>query len=274
MELGIVAQRGNVAAGDLAGEMRAALRDRDVDVLVDETTGDHLGVDGVPVERMADCPLVVSVGGDGTFLYVARGVGSTPILGINLGEVGFLNAVSPAEATDRVLAAVERIRETGEPRYREVRRLSATADGLSVPPALNEIVVQGPQRGRGNGLDVAVRVDGSTYVDTHADGVLVATPTGSTAYSLSEGGPLVHPDVDGLVVNGMATVEPMRPVVVPPDATVEIEATGADHAVVASDGSERRTVATPATIAVSTTAEPGRIAGPQSDFFRALTKLE
>jgi NAD+ kinase len=273
MEIGIVAQRGNAGATALAGEIREALGDRGVGVLVDEETGIALSVEGTPVAAMADCPLVVSVGGDGTFLFAARRVGSTPILGVNLGEVGFLNAVSPEEATDRVLEEVERIQETGVPRYREVPRLVATGDGLSLPPATNEIVVQGPQRGRGNGLDVEVSVDGSTYAATHADGVLVATPTGSTAYNLSEAGPLVHPDVRGLIVNGMAPEEPMRPLVVPLDAAVTVRAAGAAEVVVTSDGSERRRIDAPATVEVELADEPGRIAGPQSDFFRALEKL-
>jgi len=274
MEIGIVAQRGNARANALAGDVRAALRERDVEVLVDVETGPELDVDGVPVDEMADCPMVVSVGGDGTFLYVARQVGSTPILGVNLGEVGFLNAVSPAEATERVLAEVERIRETGVPRYREVSRLEATGDGWSVPPAMNEVVVQGPQRGRGHGLEVEVLVDDAPYAVTRADGVLVATPTGSTAYNLSESGPLVHPEVAGLVVNGMAPVEPMRPLVVPLEAEVTVRGDGADQVVVTSDGSERRWIDAPATVSVGLADEAARIAGPRSDFFRALEKLE
>lgn len=274
MEIGIVAQRGNTRATDLAGDVRNALGERNVGVLVDVETGAALDVEGVAVDAMADCPLVVSVGGDGTFLFAARQVGSTPILGVNLGEVGFLNAVPPADATDQVLAEVERIRETGAPRYREVPRLTVTADGLSIPPATNEIVVQGPQRGRSNGFDAEVLVDGSAYAGTHADGVLIATPTGSTAYNLSEAGPLVHPDVSGLIVNGMAATEPVRPLIVPLEAEVTVRAAGAEQVVVASDGSERRWVDAPATVSVGLADEPGRIAGPQSDFFRALSKLE
>ncbi|HKJ57751.1 MAG TPA: NAD(+)/NADH kinase [Halobacteriales archaeon] len=273
MELGIVAQRGNARANALAGDVRVALSERGVGVLVDVETGGQLDVEGVPVAEMADCPMVVSVGGDGTFLYVARQVGSTPILGVNLGEVGFLNAVSPEEATERVLAEVDRIRETGAPRYREVSRLTATGDGWSIDPAMNEVVVQAPQRGRGNGLEVEVLVDGSPYAETHADGVLIATPTGSTAYNLSEAGPLVHPDVAGLVVNGMAPVEPMRPLVVPREAEVTVRGSGVEQVVVTSDGSERRWIDAPATVTVGLADEPGRIAGPRSDFFRALEKL-
>jgi NAD+ kinase len=194
-------------------------------------------------------------------------------MGVNLGEVGFLNAVSPGEATDRVVEAVERIRESGAPRFREVPRLAASGEGWSLPPGLNEVVVQGPRRGRRGGIEAEVRVDGTPYAETHADGVLVATPTGSTAYNMSERGPLVHPAVDGLVVNGMAPVEPRLPLVVDGGAEITVRASGADRAVVASDGSERRWLETPATVTVRVHDEPGRIAGPRSDFFTALEKL-
>jgi len=273
MDIGVVAQRGNARATELAGEIRDELASRGVAVLVDGSTGAGLGVEGTPVHRMADCPLVVSVGGDGTFLFVSRQVGATPVMGVNLGEVGFLNAVSPLAATERVVEEVERIREVGAPRYREVPRLAAAGAGWSLSPGLNEVVVQGPQRGRDQGIDVEVRVDGSTYTATHADGVLIATPTGSTAYNLSERGPLLHPSVAGLVVNEMASVEPMPPLVVAETATITVLATGGEQAVVAVDGSERRWVETPASVTIEVHDEPGRIAGPRSDFFRALEKL-
>lgn len=273
MEIGIVAQRGNERATELAGEIRGELASMDVSVLLDEETGAELRTGGGPVEVMADCPLVVSIGGDGTFLYVARRVGSTPVMGVNLGEVGFLNAVSPIEATDRVIEEVERIRDAGAPRSREVPRLVASGEGWSLPPALNEVVVQGPQRGRGQGLDAEVRIDGSPYTATHADGVIVATPTGSTAYNLSEGGPLVHPDVDAMVVTGMCPKDGMPPLVVGPASEVVVTASGADRAVVASDG-DRRWVEAPIEVCIGLADEPVRIAGPRSAFFEALRKLD
>jgi len=273
MEIGVVAQRGNERATKLAGDVRAELVSEGVSVRVDEATAARLDVAGCPVEAMAEYPMVVSVGGDGTFLFVARRVGSTPILGVNVGEVGFLNAVSPAEATDRVAEEVERIRATGVPRFRDVPRLAATGEGLSIPPALNEVVVQGPQRGRRQGLEAEVRIDGSPYTATHADGILVATQTGSTAYNLSERGPLVHPNVAGLVVNEMAAVEPMPPLVIDQAAEITVHADGPERVVVASDGSERQWLDTPATVTVRVHDQPARIAGPRSDFLRALEKL-
>ena len=274
MDLGIVAQKGNERATALAETVAEALAAEGVTVRLDATTAAATGLEGVPADEMAAYPLVVSVGGDGTFLYAARHVGSTPILGVNLGEVGFLNAVPPEAAVEAVREEVAHVRETGAPRYREVARLVATGDGWTLPPALNEIGVHGPLRGRGHGVDVAVAVDGEPFVETHADGVLVATPTGSTAYNLAEGGPLVHPDVAGLVVAPMSPATTTPPLVVGLDATVTVRVSGADEAVVASDGAARTRVETPAEVTVERHPEPGRIAGPSSEFFHALEKLE
>lgn len=273
MKVGIVAQKGNDRAAALVDRLDDHLRDAGVTTWIDAATAEALGVEGVDVSAMDDCDLVVSVGGDGTFLFAARGAGATPIMGVNLGEVGFLNAVSPDEAVEVTLAEVERFREHGTVRFREVPRVRAVGDGWSLPPALNEVTVMGARRGHGNGADIEVRIDGEVYADGHADGVLVATPTGSTAYNLSEGGPLVQPGVPCLLVTGMVAADPMPPLVVGLDSDVEVRADGPAHAVVTSDGT-RREVELPATVDVTLADEPGRIAGPGGDFFAALEKLE
>ena len=273
MDVGIVAQKGNGRAANLAGDIRARLEGTDVTVRLDRATAATLDADGIDVDRMAECDLVVSIGGDGTFLFAARGAGGTPVIGVNLGEVGFLNAVSPEEAVDVVDREVAAFR-AGEETVREAPRLAATGDGWESDHAANEIVVQGERRGHGGGVGIEVRVDGSLYSGGHADGVLVSTPTGSTAYNLSERGPLVHPSVEGIVVTGMSAVEGMPPLVVAPDATVSVTLTDAERAVVVSDGREPRTVDVPTEVVVERATPPMRLAGPSVDFFEALNKLE
>ncbi|WP_129113153.1 NAD(+)/NADH kinase [Halegenticoccus tardaugens] len=273
MNVGIVAQRGNRRAAELASDLRSRLVDADVIVRLDEATGEALGVDGVPVSAFSSCDLVVSIGGDGTFLFAARGALDTPLLGVNLGEVGFLNAVPPSEAVEAVADAVDAFR-AGDLVSREVPRIAARGEGWTGEPATNEIVVQGPRRGRGGGVSVEVRVDGSPYAGGDADGVLVATPTGSTAYNLSEGGPLVHPQAEALIVTEMCAAEGMPPLVIPPDGEVTVAVTGGDRAVVVSDGRISRELAPPAEVRIETSGPPMRLAGPQSDFFRALNKLD
>ncbi len=273
MRIGIVARRGNERAASLAGDVRTHLCESGVEIRLDEATATELDTEGYPVDRMNECDLVVSIGGDGTFLFTARGAGGTPVMGINLGEVGFLNVTPPEKALTAIESEVEHIEREGTPRTRTVPRLRAKSEHVSLPPALNEIVVMG-ERGPGRGADFTVEIDGSPYLDGHADGVLVATPTGSTAYNLSEGGPLVHPAVSSLVISDMCATEAMPPLVVDADSETTVTVTDAPEAVVVGDGRTRETVEPPVKVTIGVTDEPMRIAGPPLDFFSALSKLD
>ena len=274
MEVGIVARKGSEPASSLAADLRDAVVAADEAVWLDEETADALGAGdpGRSVDALVDADLAVAIGGDGTFLFVARNAGDTPILGVNLGEVGFLNAVSPEDAEEAVLAEVDAFGR-GEMAVREASRLAARAGDWSSVPAANEVVIQSDRRGPGAGIDYEVSVDGSRYSGGHADGVLVATPTGSSAYNLSERGPLVGPGVSGLVVNEMAAESGMPPLVVDVDAEVTVSVEGVDEAVVVSDGRNATTLAAPVEVTIERTTPPMRIAGPPSDFFEALGKL-
>ncbi|ELY93097.1 ATP-NAD/AcoX kinase [Natrialba chahannaoensis JCM 10990] len=306
VDVGIVAQRANDRAYDLATALRTALENRaavETTVAVDELTAEHVSIPSVPVAAMAEFDLVVSIGGDGTLLYVAREVGETPILGVNLGEVGFLNAVPPSDALDVVPDVVSQLHADDDlgAQRRTLRRLRATpADAMcgddttatatatettdtententpnwTLEPALNEIVVHGPRRGHGGGATIRVAVDGRQYASGHADGVLISTPTGSTAYNLSEGGPLVHPNADALLVTQMAAVDGRPPLVIDADASVTITVEDAATAFVISDGRNRQQLEPPASVTVTTAPKPTTLVGPQSDFFTALEKLE
>ena len=278
--VGIVAQRNNDRAQALAGTLADALEREHADVAaaVDELTGEQETIDreGIPVAEMRGRDLVVSIGGDGTLLFVAREVGGTPILGVNLGEVGFLNAVTPDNARDVVVDLVGRLRETGSLEGRELARLRAAGpdDAWTLEPALNEVVVHGPRRGHGGGAQIEIAVDGRHYTESHADGVLVATPTGSTAYNLSESGPLVHPAADSLVITQMAATDGMPPLVVGPGSEISLTVSGADAAYAISDGRDRRHLEPPTTVTVAVADEPVTLVGPQANFFDGLEKLE
>ena len=289
MKVGLVGQKDNPRARSLVETIGRHLRKIDVEVAVDEVTagaldadqhrgygptGDRFGPETVSVEDLHGCDLVVSIGGDGTFLFAARGVGDTPIVGVNLGEVGFLNAIAPDDAIDAIESIVEERREAGEIATREMPRVRASGADWALQPALNEVVIQGPQRGHGNGIGVTVRVDGSLYTSGHADGVLVATPTGSTAYNHSEAGPLVHPSVSALVVTEMAAELEMPPLVVDNDSEVTVRVEDAEHATVVSDGRVAEEIEVPTQVTLQRAADPVRVAGPSLDFFTALGKLE
>ena len=154
----------------------------------------------VPEEEIADqADLVIAIGGDGTLLYAARLVAhkGVPLIGINRGRLGFLTDVLPKDMLASVDAALEGRCERDERALLEARLFSANGRETRAL-ALNDVVLQKWQTGRM--LDFETWID-DVYVNTHGgDGLVVATSTGSTAYALSCGGPIVAPHLDALVV--------------------------------------------------------------------------
>ena len=167
---------------------------------------------------------LLTIGGDGTLLRGARLLNgaATPILGVNVGRVGFL-ATAPAQNLDSVLDAAARRAYTIEPRLAIVATVEDGAGALRTQPiALNDIVVH--KGGVARVLRIRLSVDGEEVGAYSADGIIVATPTGSTAYSLSAGGPIVVPGVEAMVVTPIAAhTLAVRPLVVPATYRIVIE---------------------------------------------------
>lgn len=273
MRVGIVGQRGNDRATTLAADVAGALADR-AEIAFDPATAEVLNRDGTPISELTDCDLVVSIGGDGTFLYAARHADTTPILGVNLGEVGFLNSVAPSDAVSAVRREVAHFESGEEITTQELPRVVLRGEGWALTPAINEGVILSPQRGRGHAITVTIGIDGERYIKRDADGVLVATPAGSTAYNLSEGGPLLEPGSGTLVVTPMSPTPAARPLVIDQETTVRIRAAGRTTAIALADGAEEQELSLPSTVTVEAGAEPARIAGPGVDLFGALGKLD
>jgi NAD+ kinase len=194
----------------------------------------------VPEGTQSPVELVIALGGDGTLLRaaeVARPL-RAPVIAINLGRVGFL-AEAEADHLDEVLAAIISGNYTRSERM--TIDVTIEKDGVVIDHcwALNEASVEKATRERI--LDVVVEVDGRGVSAFGCDGVLCATPTGSTAYAFSAGGPIVWPDVEALlVVPSNAHALFSRPMVVSPDSAVSIHIDPSGHdAIVACDG--RRT---------------------------------
>ncbi|BBX22841.1 NAD kinase [Mycolicibacter terrae] len=199
-----------------------------------------------PDTRAAEgCELVLVLGGDGTFLRAAELARSAdiPVLGVNLGRIGFL-AEAEADHIDRVLDHI--IARDYRVEDRMTLDVMVRADGEIIDSgwALNEASMEkGPRLGV---LGVVVEVDGRPVSTFGCDGVLVSTPTGSTAYAFSAGGPVLWPDLDAiLVVPNNAHALFARPMVTSPDSTIAIEVEGDGHnALVFCDG--RRKMLVPA----------------------------
>ena len=195
-----------------------------VRVIADEALAlDGAGVHTVSETELAPgADLIVAVGGDGAMLHAARmaAMADVPVLGVNRGRLGFLADVGPEQmlqSLDDALAG----------RCQAERRMLLAAqiltDGRPIDAlALNDVVVA--KRETGRMVDVRTWVNGA-YVNTHVgDGFIIATPTGSTAYALSCGGPIVHPSLDAIVLVPVCphTLSD-RPIVVPAGSVVEIE---------------------------------------------------
>jgi NAD+ kinase len=191
------------------------------------------------------CELVVALGGDGTFLRAAELArnANVPVLGVNLGRIGFL-AEAEADAIDTVLEHVVARSYRIEERLTLDIAVRVKGEVIARGWALNDASLEkGPRLGV---LGVVVEVDGRPVSTFGCDGVLVSTPTGSTAYAFSAGGPILWPDLEALlVVPNNAHALFARPMVTSPDASIaiEIEADGHD-AVVFCDG--RREMVVPA----------------------------
>lgn len=217
MRIGIVARLEIPEALKIARKVLKLLAKEEI--LLERGLAKKLRKRGVEARMLRRADAIVTIGGDGTVLFAQQQAPETPILGINLGERGFLADVKPNEA-ERAL----RMLATGELPIVERERLVGKAAGRRLPDALNDAVVCSAQAGRT--LTLKVSVDGKVALDVRGDGVIVATPTGSTAYALAAGGPVIDPRLKVFVVAPICPSHPKtNPFVVPIDSRIEIELT-------------------------------------------------
>lgn len=192
----------------------------------------------VPLRRAAeDAELIISFGGDGTFLHVARQILGMriPLLGVNVGTKGFMAGLEPED--------IELVRRAAAGDFRESLRMMLDielhrADGEVIRDcALNDAVVKSDV----NCINLAVRADGTEITNFAGDGVIIATPTGSTAYSMSAGGPIVEPEAANIIITPIcAHVMAAKSFVLAPERTVTVtpERLRGRRAVLSVDGSE------------------------------------
>lgn len=224
-KIGIIAKTTRKESRKVVKNLVNYLRRKKTLILLDRDTGTLIGAKG-GLERdqiAARVDLLVVIGGDGTLLTAARSAGKTktPILGINLGSLGFLTEVALDElyeSIDRGLKGKLTI-ETRMMLQAEVFRKKESLGKFSL---LNDIVINKSALARI--VDLSVEIDGY-YVTTYkADGLIVSTPTGSTAYSLSAGGPIVFPDMKAILITPICPhTLTHRPLVIPSHAKIAIK---------------------------------------------------
>lgn len=225
---GIVIKHNVPKATKLALEVAAWLEKKKCKVVVADEAKSFIekkkGVKAVPKEELpANCDMVIVFGGDGTFLSIARQMiwKSIPILGVNLGTLGFLTEVKIEEVYETLEGVLK-----GKYSVQERSMLEACVKRggkeLFCLPVLNDVVITKSAIARV--IDFQLSLNGVPVALLKADGLIASTPTGSTAYSLAAGGPIVHPQVGAMVIVAICPHSlNVRPLVIPEDANVEVE---------------------------------------------------
>jgi len=236
--VGIISKPGSSAALQLVPELLKWLADRGIQARYDDQTAQYVGRnDGLPRDDVPDgTQLVIVLGGDGTLLSAARAIGGReiPIFPVNVGGLGFLTAITIEELypeLERALRNEHRIAARRMLACHLVRNDKVIAEY----EALNDVVL--------TKAALARMIDLETHVDSHfvctykADGLIVSTPTGSTAYSLSAGGPIIFPSVDALCITPICPhTLTNRPVLVPGSSNIHVISLSQDSTFLTIDG--------------------------------------
>lgn len=231
MRIGIAVKPGLEAARDTLVDLEAWLRDRGVDAVwsVEAAklfpSGSRTALERDALARQSD--LAVVLGGDGTLLAMAKAIAESgrdiPILAVNFGSLGFLTEITRPELQQSLDAVI-----AGRSSYDLRMMLSAAAPRAGVSHmALNDVVFTRTALSRM--IELSVSVGDQFVTAVKADGLIVATPTGSTAYNLAAGGPIVHPAMDALVLTPIAPhTLTNRPIVIPAEREVRVASTSSN----------------------------------------------
>ena len=208
-------------------DLAKLLKDLGCEVFLEAATAQHVGLKDFPTETAENfagaIDLVVVLGGDGTMLGIGRQLAGSnvPLVGINMGRLGYMTDI-PIQSVQDILPKI--IAGDYEADTRTLLEASVLRDGKEINRglALNDVVVN--RSGISGMVELAVHVNGSFMYNQRSDGLIVSTPTGSTAYALSAGGPILHPHVAGIL---LAPIAPHslsnRPIVLPQNSVTVIE---------------------------------------------------
>lgn len=271
--VGFILKADSDGARELLAELTPWLVGRGVTVLVAGEDGVSApGAQVVPEEKLAsNIDIAVVLGGDGTMLRAAALVADkgVPLLGVNLGHLGFLTPFDQPEAQDAIIAALE-----GRLALAERARLQVSfqpAGGATITrSALNDAVVH--QGGRARLIELEARLDDKLIASYRVDGLIVCTPTGSTAYNLAAGGPILAPGQATMAITPIcAHALTARPLVVPQSGAITVSLGGdASTAVLTLDGQWARPLSPGDRVDITATAPPLRVFLTDDDYFDIL----
>lgn len=236
--VGLVARFDKRKAVKLAEELSDYLRKKGLEVYIEETLKSKISTNEnfLPLENMKT-DFIITVGGDGTILRTCIAIPNpeTPILAVNMGVRGFLTEVSPQEA----FVAIDKCLK-GEFKKEKCAKLAVNAESAKFPDALNEVMVLVDEPVKL--LYARVSKDNKQILECQADGVLIATQTGSTGYSLSAGGPVLDPHVEAFVVTPICSLSVLRSIVFPADYKITVEVLRPRRTIVVVDGAYKQII--------------------------------
>ncbi|MBW1711407.1 MAG: NAD(+)/NADH kinase [Deltaproteobacteria bacterium] len=278
-KIGLVVKKAAQKARLAAADLETWLRERGLEVIVDEvevTINSGSCPTAPPSPIPSDVDLVVVLGGDGTLLYAARAVRKigAPLLGVNLGGLGFLTEIGLKDlypTMEKVLAGDFR----AEARMLLEASVQRSGQTVAQYTVLNDAVINKSALARI--LDLKVKIDGKDLTAYRADGLIISTPTGSTAYNLSAGGPIVYPAHESILLTPICPFTlSNRPLILPETAKIEIEVDPkASDLLLTADGQAFCNLEPGDTItAQRSSARISLIKNPYKDYFEILkTKL-
>lgn len=236
--VGLVARFDKTNAVKLARDLAKYLSSKGLAVYIEDTLAGKANMEGelVPLELMKT-DFVITIGGDGTILRASISMPKPepPILSINMGVRGFLTEVEPSQTFNAVDKCLN-----DEFRIEKHMKLSVAAGNMKLPDALNEVVVSADEPAKL--LYARLMKDGEPIMNCQSDGLMVATPTGSTGYSLSAGGPVLDSDLNAFVLTPVCPLSVFHPIVFPADSRLNIKVERPKKILVLIDGYHQRII--------------------------------
>jgi NAD+ kinase len=264
--VGLVARYDKKHAIKLAEELAEYLKTNGLKVYIENTLAGKINAQGklVPLANMKT-DFIITIGGDGTILRTCIAVPKPepPILAINMGVRGFLTEVEPKDAG----AAVEECLN-GEYKIEKYAKLALSTGGKAAPDALNDVVISAGEPSKI--LYTQIFKDEKPILKCQADGLIVATQTGSTGYSLSAGGPVLDNEVDAFVLTPICSLTVFRSIVFPADSKVIIKAIRPKKVLVLIDGNYRLVTAKDSTLTVTRSKNVTSFIRFKDDFYNRL----
>ncbi|MDH5793951.1 MAG: NAD(+)/NADH kinase [Candidatus Bathyarchaeota archaeon] len=236
--VGLIARFDKKKAIKLAEDLAKHLRAKGLEVFVEDTLAEKIDIKekSTSLEKMKT-DFIITIGGDGTILRTCVSIPKPepPILAINMGVRGFLTEVEPKQA----FTAVDKCLK-GQFTIEKCMKLSITADNLKFPDALNEVLISAGEPAKL--LYARILKDREPILNCQADGLMVATQTGSTGYSLSAGGPVLDPGVNAFVLTPICALSVFRSIVFPASSSLTVDVIRPRKVLIVVDGHHRQII--------------------------------